>query len=93
MAYSTSLADCWCNPAKQPGVKFALLNSWTCNPPQGIHMLEERRGLALLVAVSEAKQNSKSGNDHNRLIKLASTKWLDTDKFLTIPIQVKPRHF
>lgn len=56
-------------------------------------MLEERRGLALLVAVSEAKQNNKSGNDHNHLIELASTKWLDTDKFLTIPIQVKPRHF
>lgn len=33
MAYSTSFANCWCNPAKQPGGKFALLNSWSSNFP------------------------------------------------------------
>lgn len=56
-------------------------------------MLEERRELALLVAVSEAKQNNTSGNDHNCLIELASIEWLDTDVFLIIPTQVKPTHF
>ena len=56
-------------------------------------MLEERRGLALLVAVSEAKQNNTSGNNCNRLTELASIEWLDTDMFLIIPTQVKSRHF
>lgn len=41
-------------------------------------MLEERRGLALLVAVTEAKQNNTSGNDHNHLIELVFVERLDT---------------
>lgn len=56
-------------------------------------MLEGRRGLTLLVAVSEAKQNNTSGNNRNHLIKLASVEWLDTDMFLIILTQVKPGHF
>lgn len=56
-------------------------------------MLEERRGLALLMAVNEAKQNNTSGNDHNNLIELASIKWIDTDMLVIIPTQVKPRRF
>lgn len=44
MAYSSNFANCWCNPAKQPGGKFALLNSWSCNfPTRNSHAGGEKR--------------------------------------------------
>lgn len=47
----------------------------------------------MFVAVSEAKLNGMGGNDHNCLIKLASSEQLDANLLPVIPTQVKPRPF